>query len=65
MEYKMDHFAKVVLGCRPSTIFVKNSISDVPLSLNTILQKAIINFLKSQAADPFANKLLLAPSQSR
>ena len=55
MEYKMDHFAKVVQGCRPSTIFVKNSISDVPLSLNTILQKAIINFLKSQAADLLAN----------
>ena len=56
MEYKMDLFAKVVQGCALSTIFVKNSISDVPLSLNTILQKAIIiNFLKSQAADLFAN----------
>ena len=51
----MDLFAKVVQECDPSTIFVKNSISDVPLSLNTILQKAIINFLKSQAADLFAN----------
>ena len=55
MEYKMDLFAKVVQECGPSTIFVKNSISDVPLSLNTILQKVIINFLKSQAADLFAN----------
>ena len=55
MEYKMDLFAKVVQECGPSTIFVKNSISDVPLSLNTILQKAIINFLKSQAADLFAS----------
>ena len=55
IEFKMDLFAKVVQGCSLSTIFVKNSISDVPLSLNTILQKAIINFLKSQAADLLAN----------
>ena len=51
----MNLFAKVVQGCGPSTTFVKNSISDVPLSLYTILQKNIINFLKSQAADLFAN----------
>ena len=55
MEYKMDLFAKVVQGCDPSSFLVKNSISDVPLSLDTILQKAIINFLKSQAADLFPN----------
>ena len=38
IEFKMDLFAKVVQGCSLSTIFVKNSISDAPLSLNTILQ---------------------------
>ena len=36
-------------------IYFCKKLSDVPLSLNTILQKAIINFLKSQAADLFAN----------
>ena len=40
MEYKMDFFTKILQGCDPSTIFVKNSISDVPLSLNTTLQIA-------------------------
>ena len=35
MEYKMDPFTKIVNGYSPSTIFVKNSIADVPLSLNT------------------------------
>ena len=29
MEYKMDHFAEIVHGYGPSTIFVKNSILDV------------------------------------
>ena len=55
MEYQMDLFAKVVKGCSSSTIFVKNSMSDVALSLNTILLKVIINFLKSQTADLLAN----------
>ena len=40
IKYKMKLFAKIVQGCGPSTIFVKNSISDVPLSLNTTLQIA-------------------------
>ena len=55
IEYKMDLFAKIVKGCSPSTIFVKKSISDAALSLKTILLKVIINFLKSQTADLFAN----------
>ena len=55
MEYKMDLLAIAVQGCDSWTIFVKNFISDIPLGLNTILQKSIINFLKSQAADLFAN----------
>ena len=47
---------KLFRGAARQLFFLKNSISDVPLSLNTILQKAIIiNFLKSQAADLFAN----------
>ena len=40
IEYKMDHFAKTDHGYGSSTIFVKNSISDVPLSFNTTLQRA-------------------------
>ena len=40
MEHKMDIFAKILHGYGPSTIFVKNSISDVPLSLNATLQVA-------------------------
>ena len=40
MEYKMDLFGKIVHGYGQLTIFVENSISDVPLSLNTILQIA-------------------------
>ena len=40
MEHKMDLFAKFVHGYDLSTMFVKNSISDVPLSLNTTLQIA-------------------------
>ena len=55
MKYKIDLFFQVVQGCDPSTIFVKKSNSDVPPSLNTILQKPIINVLKSYAADLFAN----------
>ena len=39
-EIQMDFFEKIVYGYGPSTIFVKNSISDVPLSLNTTLQIA-------------------------
>ena len=52
MEYKMELFAKIVQGCCPSTIFVKNSVSDVPLSLNTTLYIASqLTFSKSHAAD--------------
>ena len=40
MEYKIDLFVKIVHEYGPSTIFVKNSISDVLLSLNTTLQIA-------------------------
>ena len=53
----MDLLAKIVRGYCPSTIFVKKSILDVPLSLNTTLQivKPLLTFSKSQAADLFAN----------
>ena len=40
MEYKMDLFKKIVHWYGPSTIFVENSISDVLLSLDTIMQVA-------------------------
>ena len=53
----MDLVAKIVHGYSPPTIFVKNSISDVPLSVNTILQIASHYLLSySQAADLFANE---------
>ena len=37
---KMDLFVKIVHGYVPSTVFIKNSVSDVPLGLNTTLQIA-------------------------
>ena len=40
MKYKIDIFAKIAHWYGPSTIFVKISISNVPLSLNTTLQIA-------------------------
>ena len=41
MEYKkMDLFSKIFQGYGASAIFVRNFISDVPLSLNTTLQIA-------------------------
>ena len=50
----MDLFVKIVYGYGSSTIFVKNSISDVPLSLNDTLQKQpLLTFSKSQVADLF------------
>ena len=64
MEYKMDHFAEIVHGYGPSTIFVKNSILDVQLSLNITLQIAS-HYQLSQKAKQLTYsliKLLLAHS---
>ena len=57
MEYKMDISAKIIDGYRPSTIFVKNSISDVPLMFkyHSADRKPLLAFSKSQAADLFPN----------
>ena len=57
-EYNMDLFAKIVQECGPATIFVKNSISDVPRSLNSYHSadsKPLLTSSKSQVADLFAN----------
>ena len=61
----MDLFPKIVHEYGPKTIFVKSSISDVSLSLNTTLQIAS-HYQLSQKAKKLAYsliKLLLALSQ--
>ena len=64
MEYKMDISAKIIHGYRPSTIFVKNSISDVPLMFEYLSadRKPLLAFSKSQATDLFPNLVPLARS---
>ena len=48
---KTDPLAKIIHGYCPSTIFIENSISDVPLSLNTTLQiGSHINFFKKPSS---------------
>ena len=53
----MNLSAKVVHGYNPLTIFVKSSISDVPLSFEnpSADSKPLLSFSKSQAADLKAN----------
>ena len=67
IEYKMDLFAKIVQRCTLSTIFIQNSVSDVPLSLNTTLQIASHYQLSQKAKQLIYSliKLLLIPSQNR
>ena len=54
---KMNLSAKIVHGYNPLTIFVKSSISDVPLSFEnpSADSKPLLTFSKSQAADLKAN----------
>ena len=68
MKYKMDLYANIIQGYNPSTIFVKKKlhlICSTEFEYDSADSKPLLTFSKSQAADLFANKVLLAPFQNR